>query len=352
MDQGIRLLVVMLSGLLFGTPSVSALDRGKALTVTDDAEEVRLMSAVENAIWAADGNNTDKPVYVVYSTECAWSKRLFEQSRQLADKVQLRWIPVGVTAAPDVVATRSSGSVADAFSGKRAIPADLPKAQRGVAYNFGVMNSITYQLRPHDGATSFVFPSLIYQTAEGVEVVAGIPDNLEAMANDVVSTPAKASIQPAAIELTSEPIKVVASPHLKVYGHIKAQPVELFLAPSEKAAPLESLEKDFNVNVSGVVTESGWIETLPWGSDGLKAYVHDPVLARLATMAIPVKPQGGVVLAEAPLSILRFPDPESPALMTLDAGYQMDRSGVVELNGQTWDQVVVYSDGTKGYVQR
>src|SRR5690606_6800145 len=95
-----------------------AVDRGRQVVVTKPDDAAGLMDAVENAIWAADGKPASKAVYVVYSTDCAWSKRLFDETRALAGNVQLRWIPVAGTTAASVVAGRDSASVGNAFAGR------------------------------------------------------------------------------------------------------------------------------------------------------------------------------------------------------------------------------------------
>ena len=153
-----------------------AVDRGRQVVVTKPDDAARLMDAVENAVWAADGTPASKAVYVVYSTDCAWSKRLFDDTRALAGNVQLRWIPVAGSTAASVVAGRDAASVANAFAGRAARAGDA-SAQRALVYNHGVMDSITYQLRPYDRSKTFAFPTLVYRSGKSVKVVAGNPRN-------------------------------------------------------------------------------------------------------------------------------------------------------------------------------
>ncbi|MEL1263626.1 hypothetical protein [Pseudoxanthomonas putridarboris] len=74
-------------------------------------------------------------------------------------------------------------------------------------------------------------------------------------------------------------------------------------------------------------------------------------MARLALLDFRVKSQGGNWDSGRPVQVRSFPDPEAPVLETLRAGERYRRSGVVEL-GRTWDQIVLYTDGTVGYVPR
>ena len=47
-----------------------------------------------------------------------------------------------------------------------------------------------------------------------------------------------------------------------------------------------------------------------------------------------------------------FPDAEAPVLETLGPGERYQRRGVVERGGDVWEQIVLYADGTPGYVRR
>ena len=119
-------------------------------------------------------------------------------TRALAGNVQLRWIPVAGSAAGSVVAGRDSASVAGAFSGRASRAGDA-SAQRSLVYNHGVMDSITYQLRPYDRSKTFAFPTLVYRSGKSVKVVAGNPRNLATLAAEVASEPRAASLGPAGL---------------------------------------------------------------------------------------------------------------------------------------------------------
>lgn len=328
-----------------------AVDRGRQVVVTKADDAARLMDAVENAVWAADGKPASKAVYVVYSTDCAWSKRLFDDTRALAGNVQLRWIPVAGSAAGSVVAGRDSASVAGAFNG-RAPRAGDARAQRGLVYNHGVMDSITYQLRPYDRSKTFAFPTLVYRSGKSVKVVAGNPRNLAALSSEVLNEPRAASLVPAGIALSAQPPSLLRSRNLSKWAHRNDMPMIFRAAPSRQAPPIDDLDKDFLVPVSGIVGTTGWIEVAPWGLDKRKAYVHDPLMARMALLEYRVKPQGGQWQAPATVQVREFPDMEAHEQETLSPGVRYRRSGVVEHAGRVWDQIVLYADGAVGYVPR
>ena len=328
-----------------------AVDRGRQVVVTKPDDAAGLMDAVENAIWAADGKPASKAVYVVYSTDCAWSKRLFDETRALAGNVQLRWIPVAGTTAASVVAGRDSASVGNAFAGRVSRAVDA-KAQRGVAYNQGVMDSITYQLRPYDRSKTFAFPTLVYRSGKSVKVVAGNPPNLATLAAEVASEPRAASLVPAGIALTAQAPTLLRSRNLPKWAHLNDTPMIFRAVPSPQAPPIDDLAKDFLVPVSGIVGTTGWIEVAPWGLDKRKAYVHDPLMARMALLDYRVRPQGGQWQAPAVVQVREFPDSDAHVLETLKPGERYRRSGVVEHGGHVWDQIVLYADGAVGYVRR
>lgn len=332
--------------------TVAALERGRQLLITEQAVADSILSTVENALWASDGSIAEKPVYIVYSTECGWSKRLYEQSRQLGDKLQLRWIPVAARGADTVVAERSGASVAAAFAGQFGSAPDKALAKRGVDYNYAVMNSLSFQFKPYYNDNSFAFPTLIYQTADGVKVISGNPPSIDVLQQEVLTQPGKAGLQPAAVELTAEPVVVHKSPRLSAYVNLNSTSAKVFAAPDLRAPQLDLLAQGFEMPVTGIVTNSPWIEVAPWGNRGPKAYIQDELTARLALLSFQVKRSSGNLVADKPLQIRSHPDSSAPVLDTLEKGYQLTKSGVVELNGKIWDEIILYTDGTKGYVAR
>jgi len=78
--------------LIAASPAAAALGRSDQILITDPLQAQRLMTAVENALWVADGDDAANPVYVIYSTQCGFSQQLFERTRNPGLKVQLRWI--------------------------------------------------------------------------------------------------------------------------------------------------------------------------------------------------------------------------------------------------------------------
>lgn len=338
--------------LALASLTVNALDRGRQVMITDPAQAETLMATVENALWAADGTRADKPVYVIYSTQCGWSKKLFEDTRRLGEHVQLRWIAAAALGADQVVTKRDGATVAAAFAGAAGAPEDPGFGARGVAYNHATMTSTHSQLRPFGGGDSFPFPTLIYRTEQGVRVIAGNPADLSQLQREPVSQPDKADLRPAALDLVREPVNTVRRPGLNAFTNRGDAWLDLRALPDERAPVLDRLDPGYEIPASGVVADSPWVEVEPWGTQGPKAYVHAPLEAKLALLEFPVRPASGHVVATRPLEIRSHPVAEAPLLDTLPEGYQVRKTGEVQLDGGIWDQVQPFTDDTKGYILR
>lgn len=340
-----RVLAILL-GMAIALPA-TALERGKKLTISDKELGQELISSVENAIWAADGSNARKPVYVIYGTDCSISQDLFNKTRGLSEKVQLRWIASSGTNAAYVVDRRNSASVGKSFSGGGSL-SDTAKAQRFSDYNESIPSSISYLLRDLDASGKFAYPTLVYSTPRGVKVVSGTPDNIAAIAGEVLALPEKAANTSAIQSLLAAPVQVSPSHNLKNWGPAESTAV-FRAAPSLQAAPLFDLDTDHTMTVSGIVADGGWIETIVGDK---KAYAHAPLDARMALLDFRARPASGFVDPRQQVAIHQFPHLQSRILKTASAGSRYRRIGTVDLDGRIWDQVVFYEDGRPGYVLR
>lgn len=345
-------LASILLGLMLVSMPADALDRNKQVTLSQKEAADRMLATLEDAVWAADGPAVDKQVYVVYSTDCAWSKRLYEQSRVLAGKVQLRWIAAAGDAAPDVVTSRDAGAVGRSFSGTGGRVEDIARARRALAYNHGVQVSIDHQLRAQDNSRTFAYPTLVYRTARGTKVVAGIPDNLAALPGEVLAQPAKAGHVPAGIALSAQPVRVVPSRNLPKWNNGGAAAATIHALPSLQSPAIHKLEPDYWLPIKGVVAGTEWLELDVWGDGAPAGYVRDPLMARLAQLDFRVKPVADIYQSAGENPARSFPDSQAPVLEMLKPGERVRRTGVVELGGRTWDKVILYSDGSGGYVLR
>lgn len=338
--------------LVLTSLTVNALERGRQVMITDPVQAEALMSTVENALWAGDGQAADKPVYVIYSTQCGWSRKLFEDTRGLGEQVQLRWIAAAALGADQVVSVRDSTTIAAAFAGNAGAPADPGYGARGVAYNHATMNSTSRQLQPFGGGQSFAFPTLIYRTAQGVRVIAGNPPDLAQLGRELISQPDKAELRPAAVDLVREPVSAVRTPRLNAFTNHGQSQVAVHALPHDLAPVLDQLQPGYRIPASGVIADSPWVEVQPWGAQGPRAYVNAPLDAKLALLEFQVRPAGGNVVATRELTIHTHPAADAPVLDTLAQGYQVRKTGEVQLDGRIWDEVQPFTDNTKGYIPR
>jgi hypothetical protein len=102
-----------------------------------------------------------------------------------------------------------------------------------------------------------------------------------------------------------------------------------------------------------VVAGDEWVEVVPFGPSGPRGYVHSPVHARMANLSYDVRPASGRVQAtRAPTVVRTLPLSDAPVLVEVPRGYVLPRTGEVQVDGATWDQVRALRDGTRGYIER
>ena len=334
-------------GIALASP-VSALERGTRLLIDDRALGDELIDSVENAVWAADGDVARKPVYVIYGTDCPISHALFERTRALSDKVQLRWIASSGPNAANVADRRDSASVGKSFTGNGGPLSDAGTAQRAASYNALIPDSVSYLLRDLDSSGKFAYPTVVYRTSRGVKVVSGTPANISALANEVLDQPGKAAITPAPRSMAALPVQLSRSHTMERWGPDDGNAI-FRAAPYPKAAPVFDLDTEHTMEVTGIVADGGWIQT---SFGGKKAYVHAPLAARMALLDYQAKPASGFVDIRQPVAVHEFPHMDSRTLKLATAGDRYRRVGIVVLEGSTWDQVAFYKDGTPGYIRR
>lgn len=343
---------IILLGATLLSCQLFALDRGRQLLINDTEHARSLLTVLENAVWAQDGKGNGKIAYVVYSTECSWSRKLFQDSRGLQGEIELRWIPVAARGADYVAEQRNTEAIALTFQGQTGPLNAADIARRAVTYNYGVLQSSNYHFKPYANDRTFSYPTIMYQTADGLKVISGNPADLNAMVAEIKSTPDKLALQPAGVDIVKQELRIEPQPGLKNYQNAGQTAIKVFGAPSAQAPVIDDLEPGYSIEATGLVAGTDWIEMLPYGPRGPRAYIEDKLVAKLSRLDFSVNPAGGNVVANKTLKILSHPDPDAPVLDTLEPGYQLNRVGTVALQGSNWDVVVVYNDGTRGYIAR
>lgn len=320
--------------------------RGNEQLVTNPEQVKRILTALDDGVWVADGSAADRQVYVIYSTACAFSKKLFEETRALPNRPQFRWLTLGAEGygAEMVVTKRTVESVRDAFAGKYAAPPDAATASLAMNIN----QSLIFVL-PNP---FIVFPTLIYKTAQGLRISYGAPDNLQTLMLSVQSRPDRAAYQPLSLGWLSKPPVMTPSKRLREYFNRSATPVPLRIAPYPDAAVVQEVAQGIVYPVDAVANNE-WIRIVVGGIGKSKiyGYIHAPLEIKLANLEFTVQSASGVVkTGSRGLEIRSHPTMDAPVIDRPGPGLQLTKTGEVVLEGRNWVEVLVYTDGTKGYI--
>ena len=334
--------------LIMSVSSVNAASRGSTISVTDPETVAALLQTLEDSVWASDGEGDGKIAYAVYGTACGWSEKFFNDTRKSKADMQLRWIAAQGGSAGLVVENRDSDSVAKAFRQQRVSAVDRDTAQRAVAYNQSVIDAIRFQLGDlYTGP--FELPTIIYETDTGLEILIGAPASNRSMIADIQPRPAKMTLKPKGVEIITEPLNVKET--LQHYVNSSDRGIDLHSEPHESAPITSSLAVGYNLPASGVVEGSEWVEVLPYGNNGPKRYIHDPRLAEFSQIEFKVKKTGGFISASGEdLSVYAYPTKRSDVISTINDGYQTRKVGHTMIDGDRWDVISAYSDGSYGFV--
>ncbi|MDR2876561.1 MAG: hypothetical protein LBV36_00750 [Chromatiales bacterium] len=340
--------VAALVVLLIGAASAAAPSRGTQMVIEDATQSEKIMDALENAVWIADGAEADKQVYVIFSTECAYCQQFFNDTRSKVAKVQLRWIAHCCNdSALAILESRSVDAIAHAYARKAQPVNDRARAARTLVVNQWAAKAVS---------DSLIYPMLIYRTAQGLVVNFGLPPDLDAMFAVVMKQSEQAQHQPASLVVLNQPLVLTPADNMKSYYNRSGKPLALYAQPDFAAQKVSlNIPADYGYQVIGFAND-GWIVVkgllMPDGSY-VPAYIHAPTDIALSRLKFTVRPVRGVVVAQTrALEIRLHPDLNSPVVDRLEPGSQMDKTGEVILAGKTWAQVQVYTDGTKGYILR
>ncbi|NCC53576.1 MAG: hypothetical protein EOM20_20530 [Spartobacteria bacterium] len=149
-------------------------------TALSQEQEDALMLA-DKSLWIAEGDNPDRPVYVIFSTACGYSKKMYDESQQFKSGYQFRWIPVGGPDAGWLAMHGGPEDLAERIGSPG--PAGTDEAsQQAIRHN----NIFLHKLARTSGMRSLSFPVIIWHNGSRTRI-RSVRDNLPAMLQDVAA---------------------------------------------------------------------------------------------------------------------------------------------------------------------
>ena len=323
--------------------------RGSEQLVTNPDQVKRILTALDDGVWVADGSAADTHVYVIYSTACGFSKKLFAETRTLPNRPQFRWLTFAAEGhgAEMVVSKRTVESVRDAFAGKYTASTDAATARRAISINQSLQRVLPNQ-------SSLLFPTLIYKTTQGLRISHGAPADLRKLTATVQSRPDRAAYQPASLDWLRKPATMTPPNRLREYVNSSATPVPLHMAPYSHAPIVDEVPNGYVLSVDAVANGE-WIRVVASKieTSDVYGYIHAPLQIKLANLEFTVQRASGIVkTGNGSLEIRSHPTMDAPVIERPGPGFEIQRTGEVEFEGRHWVEVLVYDDGTKGYIAK
>ena len=179
-------------------------------------EDRDFLLALESLAWVPDGPASDRQVYVISAPWCGYCRRLYNNTKDLAD-LQLRWIKTGARNAKharQIAAaslSREPAALQAIYLGGTlpAVP-DGPAAERIVDIHERAFSVLSEEIKQRTGGR-WGFPTLVYATADGLRVT-GASDDPASQLSDVLARPEARDLEPLAprvanAEFATEPLE-------------------------------------------------------------------------------------------------------------------------------------------------
>lgn len=203
-----------------------------------------MKNVLENLAWIADGKDQGKHLYVLFSTSCIYCRVLFENTRDLTDKVQLRWIPVSADAGLDYMYDHpDTGAISAGFEGD-ALPENrnTELTARVRQYSMGAIRFwLAARMLTNGPPSDFALPTLLYTDKDTVSIIAGMPANLETLIKDIRKGEASApDFVPAAFGHADRSVEVLPLEG-KEYMNEHKEDMPIFFTPFEGAPKMGSI---------------------------------------------------------------------------------------------------------------
>lgn len=248
--------------------------RGLTLELKGKQAE-NVLRLVGNLPWLPDGKEGDKVLYVIYTPTCPISQRLYDATRKLTDKVQIRWIPVDPDGSLNsMYEQRNADTVRRAFKSSQVPPdTDAVKTANINTYSVaGISYMLVAQILSPDG--NVYFPTLIYGTPEKTSISIGPVKNIDKLVEGLPAT--QPVQQPEALGLGAIRTEIVPTPALTQYVNKGKERVPLRLAADKNGIEVGGIPpgQSWPLPVKGV-TGNGFV-AFQISANGAPVFVEDP----------------------------------------------------------------------------
>jgi hypothetical protein len=243
-----------------------------------------LLTALDNSLWIADGDRSDRQIYILSGPCCGYSQALYHATRQLRG-VQLRWVEMAPTPKAkclgylgEIAATNGPGALADMYdtgAGPQVVPIALQ--DNAIRLNTNIQNaaySILRELNPnHTGRIDY--PTVVWLSKDGVRV-ATRPDNFDAIVASVVARPEATNTVSFGRSFLNTSYQYQPIPS-KMYL-AKSANAEVYSFPDARSQLVYTMPLGSGYRGSGRrVTVAGvsWVELAPQGVGGPSMYMRE-----------------------------------------------------------------------------
>lgn len=237
---------------------------------------------IDNLPWLPDGKEGDKVLYVIYTPTCPFSQKLYDATRKLTDKVQIRWIPVDPDGSLNsMYVHRDPETVRRAFKSSQIPPdGDKTKTANINAYTAaGISYMLLARILSPDG--NVYFPTLIYGTPEKISLSIGPVENISNIIEGLPST--QPTQQPEATTLGAIDPPVIIPTSETIYVNKSKARVALHLVADENSNEIGAILPGVRwpLPIQGI-TKDGFV-VFQVSPKGASIFIYDPEFVQSAS---------------------------------------------------------------------
>lgn len=222
----------------------------------EDAE--RALDILSNLAWIADGPDTGRHVYVLFTPTCGYCQKLFDDTRANKHGVQLRWLLFDPQGQMSSLFEKPDPESVRALFKEGELPADVD-ADRTARINEATSNGLIFLLMQGyitDNPSRFGFPALIYGGDKQLSTIMGMPTDLAAAFKPVPQSKAGSGAEPAAFRFAGKDVEFIPVAGVE-YENAHKENVPMRLMPFKEAPQVGGLKpgKLSGLPVTGVSKE-------------------------------------------------------------------------------------------------